>query len=402
MAGPSPRQSIYTIACRCGAYTAIHIRHFGRTQVCRACKNSYTVAWRKNPKTGQSSPVVIALAKTAEQHRTARAGEIVGWMVCSCGYKRPALSADTRKTIRCPGCDRRMFLERPRGQTAASPAPAGPPPAAPPPVPSRSLTRAKAEAVGILCSCGERLGLRAELVGHEARCPSCGQVMRLEGGSAEHVRALFFKTPSEPEPLPWLDYLDGRPAPASRKPPSGVLVVPPAPPPPAPAPAAPAPEPPPASSPPHPRPGTFLCPCGQEIELWATQPGKEFPCPACGRSIRLEKRRDPQTLVTMLLPNFSAPPAQPPPTAAPSPPASPEDPGPPSSKVYPAAPAAPVQEVICDCGEALVASQEDVGRHIQCPSCGVMMEVVLQRDDTLTVRVLGRLTEGTWSLEDFQ
>jgi hypothetical protein len=73
--------------------------------------------------------------------------------------------------------------------------------------------------------------------------------------------------------------------------------------------------------------------------------------------------------------------------------------------VAPAAPGfverRPPQEIFCQCGEALLVGFEDAGQNLQCPTCGLLMEVELDQD-ALRVRPIGKVVEDTWTLDDFK
>ncbi|HXG59813.1 MAG TPA: hypothetical protein VNO22_00430 [Planctomycetota bacterium] len=321
-AQPPARRQIYTIACRCGALAAVHTSTFGRLQVCRSCRLSFTVAWRRDPKTQTLSPIVLAQART-----------------------RPAAR---RPSVPAPEAD----------------------PAAP--------------RMHLSCGCGYRRPIRPDEASRNTRCPGCGKWMIVE------------KTPA-------------RPARPSRS-------LPPAPPPPDPFPAAP----PPAPPPPAPEPaerrsgGAPTCACGQSLDVGFLHAGSNFTCPSCGRSMKLQKARDPQTLLTVIRPVFvpraepPAPEPEPPPAA--EEPASflaepPENAGAPGDDAsFPAAPG-PTQELFCRCGQEIVVGAADAGHPVQCPSCSVVLEVHEARDPqsgaaVLRVEVLGTLDQD-WKLEDF-
>jgi hypothetical protein len=59
------------------------------------------------------------------------------------------------------------------------------------------------------------------------------------------------------------------------------------------------------------------------------------------------------------------------------------------------------QEIFCQCGEALLVGFEDAGQNLQCPTCGLLMEVELDQD-ALRVRPIGKVVEDTWTLDDFK
>jgi hypothetical protein len=133
--------------------------------------------------------------------------------------------------------------------------------------------------------------------------------------------------------------------------------------------------------------------------------------------MKLQKARDPQTLLTVIRPVFAprapqdaAPPEHPtPPEPAP---ATEEesasflaDPADGDEASFPEAVPGPTQELVCRCGQEIVVAAADAGHPVQCPSCSVVLEVRQARDPqsgaaVLRVEVLGTLDEN-WKLEDF-
>jgi phage FluMu protein Com len=389
MAGKPPRRQVYTVACRCGAHAAIHIRTFGHPQVCRTCKISFTVGWKKD-RAGHAVPVAVAQArKSAQRDAGVPDASPKLFLVCACGYRRPVPPAEAARNNRCPGCGKWMFVEKPASPRSSKPPPLPPTPLrpAPPPGPRPSEPPPPETPIGaraIRCPCGERLLVRLEFVGREARCPGCNRVLKLEGFRdpqtfVTQIRAVARGGLDAPAPVETLTpAAPAKPAPAKAV--AGATQV--------------------------------ACTCGQSLSLLPSQAGTEVDCPACGRLIQVQKHRDPQTLVTVIRPVFrEAPPRPAAPAAAPPPPepapeavplleslsdaAEGEDP-----EAFPPAVTPLTQAVICKCGEELLVGVEDAGRHVQCPSCGVLMEVE-QVSGALRVRAVGKMDDGTWSLEDF-
>jgi hypothetical protein len=131
--------------------------------------------------------------------------------------------------------------------------------------------------------------------------------------------------------------------------------------------------------------------------------------------MKLQKARDPQTLLTVIRPVFV--PRAEPPAPEPEPPPAVEEttsflaepaesaaaPGDDAS--FPAAAPGPTQELFCRCGQEIVVGAADAGHPVQCPSCSVILEVQQARDPqsgaaVLRVEVLGTLDQE-WKLEDF-
>ena len=132
------------------------------------------------------------------------------------------------------------------------------------------------------------------------------------------------------------------------------------------------------------------CDCGQTLVAKREHVGKVVKCPACARSMRLEKTRDPQTLETKVR------------RASPA-------------TRHSLASAGAGQDFLCACGESLRVTAENLGKQGQCPHCGALMKFEKGRDPQtqsteLRVRVVGqaepppRKKSGMedWDLSDFQ
>ena len=161
----------------------------------------------------------------------------------------------------------------------------------------------------------------------------------------------------------------------------------------------------------------IVCECGKEIEVLKVLGSGGTSCPACGREVRMETVRNPQSKHTLIRPRFG--PKSEPPTA-PKPPSVPDVKKPPQEAAFgsPEAEAveedAPIaippkgsyQELFCPCGEALMVGAEDAGKNIQCPTCLTLISVEVIRDSrtnhtALRVKAVGKMDQDTWSLNDF-
>jgi predicted RNA-binding Zn-ribbon protein involved in translation (DUF1610 family) len=437
---PAGRGKIYSILCRCKAHIAVEEGTFGRLQSCPRCRTSFTVAWGRDPKTRAQVPVAVAQARRGsvkgkeragggavelvcscgfrrrarpeEARRSPRCARCGRWMivakqtsgpaparapepivpsvqmslVCACGYRRAVRPDQAYKNTRCPGCGKWMIVEKPR----QAPRPPAAPRAAPAPSPLaaaarpyRSPTLVGAEAVD--CFCGERVLVRSGLLGKEAQCPACGKVLKLEAFKDPQTFVTRIRPSAaqidQPGPVASLELLARR---------SG-------------------------ESPGVPGMPEAVCPCGQRLSV--SKADREYACPGCGRIVKMQKTRDPQTMALSFKAVFADPrqpdpepepePRPPPPAAA----STPTEPGfleaLPESQEAEVADFSAGQPVICQCGEELLVGREDLGRHIQCPGCGVVMQLEEVRDPrtgltTLRAQAIGKLDEGTWSLADFK
>jgi hypothetical protein len=246
------------------------------------------------------------------------------------------------------------------------------PPPKPRPSPGSLLT--------LKCPCGYQRQASADEASRGHRCPGCGKWMIVE------------KPPAPKR----------QPAPLIQAPGSLAMPVPPefkrvgssaVPTPPAPFPAAP--------------PPGIDCPCGAKIPMEEVMSSQGTCCPTCGRKVRMERVRHPQSTVMRLRPTFDVP-------AKPAPAPNPEEAAVFSSEVEeeiaPAA-EAPVdplaQTLICQCGQELLVSPDDLGHHVQCPGCNGLMQIAGARDPssgdlTLRADMVDAHDQGPWSLDDFK
>jgi hypothetical protein len=160
----------------------------------------------------------------------------------------------------------------------------------------------------------------------------------------------------------------------------------------------------------------IVCECGKEIEVLKVLGSGGTSCPACGREVRMETVRNPQSKHTLIRPRFgpkSEPPTAPKPPTVPDVKRQPEEAfgSPAAESVEEDAPIAipakgSYQELFCPCGEALMVGVEDAGRNIQCPTCSILISVEVIRDSktnhtALRVKAIGKMDQDTWSLNDF-
>lgn len=389
------QRTLYSISCSCGATTSMDARAFGRPTVCKKCGGSFTVGWGTDPKTRKTAPIAVTLARK-------RGGPLQ--VSCSCGYRRSVTAAEAATHNRCPGCGKSMIVEKPptgkvrdsdRVVKLSSASPSrrteAPPPRAPAPASVAAppqLIVIGPETNAFNCPCGERLLVRTHTVGNVTECPSCARKLRVEinrnarKGSSTTLPAVSLPGSQTPTP-----------------PPGGK-----------------SPTPPPAFT-----KAELSCECGQSLEIVKAFDAHGTVCPACGRTITMEKIRRPESKHTVIRPRFGpkagpAPEAPPPPAAPKIPVAPASEPGgmfemPTAEFVEEDVPAAgsptdSYQEVFCPCGEALTVGTEDVGKNMQCPTCLTLMAVDQLRDPktgsgVLRVRAIGKMDQDTWSLSDF-
>ncbi len=407
MAQPPRRQQIYTIACRCGAHAAVHVNTFNRPQTCRQCKGTYTVTWKKDPRGGGWVPIVVAKAKVRTLAAKAPApppGSLLT-LKCSCGYQRQAPAKDAGQGQRCPGCNKWMVVEKPSG-TKRKPAksavlpgslamplppefkrlnPTPPKPTSSPAAPVPEAPTAKTVPAPQLppgaqlveCPCGERILVRSKHVGKEAKCPACDRILKLEK-KRDPQTMVFTISPTEvaqssEKDLPTLEFMEIETPKAKRT----------------------------AASP---LPG-IDCACGTRIPLEAVMKDKGTSCPTCGRKVKMERVRHPQSTVTLMRPAFENSPGMP---------AVEEDQGmfftsgpEDTATPTPVEAEAGQQELICQCGQELLVGPDDLGHHVQCPGCLALMEIQGVRDPatgalSLRAQVEAKSGDDPWSLEDFK
>lgn len=243
------------------------------------------------------------------------------------------------------------------------------------PVVASVAKKRAATPLAVVCSCGYRRAVTPQEAAGYNRCPGCGRSMIVEKTAPAKTRKETDRIIKLPSPPPELRR-SAPPTSAPTKPPSGTFQ----------------------------KPG-LTCDCGQVLEIVRALEGKEYACPACGRTVKMEKEQNPHTGHTVIRPRFG--PVTPPPRAqAPPPPVEAtvefveeEEPG-----VAPQS--TTLQEAFCPCGEALMVGTEDAGKNIQCPTCLTLIAVEQVRDphsggSTLRVRAIGKMDQGTWSLNDF-
>jgi hypothetical protein len=262
---------------------------------------------------------------------------------------------------------------------------------------SVSLARKRpATPLQLVCTCGYKRAVTAAEAAKNTRCPGCGKSMMVEKPatpkSKDSNRIIKLSsapvTLSKPQPMPKMPPVAPPPK-TDESSASRLKRVP--------------------TSPAFAGPG-LVCECGKALEVVKALGTDGTVCPACGREVRMEKIRNPQSKHTVIRPRFGPKTtAVPPPTPKPAPetvfegPTAEfvEDPDP-----TPAPLASSYQELFCPCGEALMIGDEDAGKNIQCPTCLTLISVEIVRDaktnhSGLRVKTIGKMDQDTWSLNDF-
>jgi len=248
----------------------------------------------------------------------------------------------------------------------------------------------------LACTCGYTRAVTAAEAHRQNRCPGCGKVMIVEkppspkNGRDSNRLIKLSSAPSTSPPMPLLP-VPPKTSPEQR----GRRINPPTP------------------VPNFNNPG-LVCECGRPIEVLKAMETGNYSCPACGRSVRMEKDRKSTSKHTVIRPIFGpkgAPAksaAKPPPPKAPAPETVfPEQPASESAEEEHAPISSSYQELFCPCGEALMVGFEDAGKNIQCPTCLTLIAVDLVKDGktggkALRVRAIGKMDQDTWSLNDFK
>ncbi len=203
-------------------------------------------------------------------------------------------------------------------------------------------TRARSRLVEVRCRCGTLLDVEERMLGTERNCPACGTRFTASRG-AKGKPAISFPGPKTPPP----------PAGAAGQ----------------------------------------KCPCGAPVLVRPEHTGKDVKCPACGKTLRFEKVRDPQSLTTVIRRvEVAAPKRAPPPAPAPT------------------RPVDTMQPLLCTCGQQLFVGHEHIGKQAQCPSCGALMVLEKAKDPqsmatTVRARIVGQAPPpnlDSWSLKDFE
>ncbi len=434
MRGKPPQRLTYSVACTCGATQRLDARAFGRPRVCTSCGGSFTVAWGRAKGSRRTVPVVVS-------HAPARAAAPRGGSpytaFCGCGYSRPVPAAQAHDTPKCPGCGKLMVVEKApdpkdlrRIHKSERPKPSAPllPLHLRPP----GRVRLKPGAQFFDCPCGERLLLRAGSPGRPLQCPACDRfhIVEIEEApppeapAADAGRPAGLKAPPRElrlgefqcecgEIQPPRTSRTGREFtcaacgrkgrveasvdPATQKTTMKAVIL-----------SGPTRE---KAAPPSPV-GAWTCACGGAIDPQPVLAGERVSCPACGRPVGLEKSRQANTSMTMIRPVFGqAPPPRP--AETPAEPvlfqeldAPPPVVGEPDGAEFQEIPD-DAQSAICECGAELLVSPADVGAHLQCPGCRSLLTAERTVDPLggpagLRVRMLGRLDDEGWTLEEFK
>jgi len=264
-----------------------------------------------------------------------------------------------------------------------------------------SLARKRpATPLRLACSCGYTRAVTGAEAHRQNRCPGCGKVMIVEKPAPARSKDSnrMIKLSSAPQTSPPMPIL---PLPNKESPETRIRRLNPA-----------------TPTPNFDKPG-LVCECGRAIEVVSVMESSEYTCPACGRSVRMEKVRNSQSKHTIIKPIFG--PKTPVPSALPPKPPPKAPPKPVPDEVFSNTPAeftqeepneaafatGSYQELFCPCGEALMIGLEDAGKNVQCPTCLTLIAVEVLRDSktggqALRVKAIGKMDQDTWSLNDFQ
>jgi hypothetical protein len=297
-------------------------------------------------------------------------------IACACGAKSTLDARSFGRPTVCPKCGKLFTVAWGKDPVTQKSAPV-----------SVSLARKRpATPLRLVCTCGYKRAVTAAEAAKHTRCPGCGKSMMVEKPPAAKSKDSnrHVKTSSAPVPPP--PRTDESSASRLKRipPPSTAFTTP-----------------------------GLICECGKELEVLKALGADGTSCPACGREVRMEKVRNPQSKHTLIRPRFgpksSPPAAEPPPVPKPQPEAAfdgpmaefVEDPDPPPAPLPDS-----YQELFCPCGEALMIGAEDVGKNIQCPTCLTLISIDEVRDSktnqtSLRVKTIGKMDQDTWSLNDF-
>jgi DNA-directed RNA polymerase subunit M/transcription elongation factor TFIIS len=153
----------------------------------------------------------------------------------------------------------------------------------------------------------------------------------------------------------------------------------------------------------------LVCSCGQVLVARKDQAGKKVKCPVCGKSMVIERYKDPQTMETRVRRAGEGGSAATPTAAG-------------ETAVFTAKPLgrttrrrrAPsgAQDILCGCGEYLRVFVEHLEKKVMCPECGTLMKMEKAKDPQTSItqvrpRIVGkgepppRTDPDQWSLDDF-
>ncbi len=297
-------------------------------------------------------------------------------IACACGAKSTLDARSFGRPTVCPKCGKYFTVAWGKDPVTQKSAPV-----------AVSLAKKRpATPLRLVCSCGYARAVTAAEAAKNTRCPGCGKSMMVEkpasARSRDSNRIIKLSsapvTPSRMPPMPPV----APPPKTDESSASRLKRIP--------------------TSPAFGGPG-LVCECGKELEVVKALGTDGTVCPACGREVRMEKIRNPQSKHTVIRPRFG--PKTPPPPEAPvvSLPTAEfvEDPNP-----TPAPLPASYQELFCPCGEALMIGDEDAGKNVQCPTCLTLISVEIVKDTKtnhsgLRVKTIGKMDQDTWSLNDF-
>ena len=206
----------------------------------------------------------------------------------------------------------------------------------------------------VSCPCGGHIRIDRASIGKLRPCPSCGVscrvIMKPDGRTPtvefEKAAKSFIRPPKPGAGKRTI------PLPSTHKPPAGKQDI--------------------------------VCPCGHHLMVSPLDAGKEAQCPACRRTLVLKGVRDPQTLMTRIIPRtIGKPPPAPKPqrqsTRRRKPPPKPQPEADVTLKTTTRR-RRPALVLDCTCGKRLLVRKEDDGKRAKCPACGRVAVIVMKRD----------------------
>jgi hypothetical protein len=138
---------------------------------------------------------------------------------------------------------------------------------------SKSHLKIPAGAQELVCPCGQNLLARPRQVGKKVQCPVCRAWMKLEHyKDPQTLETRIRRVDSRPRRDP-SSTTSARDTTLSRVDPAKGMQ-------------------------------DILCTCGESLRVRPEHLGKQAQCPACGTLMRLEKRRDPETSLTIVNPKI--------------------------------------------------------------------------------------------------
>jgi hypothetical protein len=274
----------FVIVCSCGYRRPVNAKEASGRNRCPGCGKMMIVekpAAPKQPDNGQRfvslpptsrtpTPAPMpALSAGGSDVRVIRIDPGTQTVECVCGEKVLVVGQQIGQVISCPGCSRKLKVERKeassgswsRVSVAGSKTPTPPP--------------------GLFCRCGQGVDIAEAMTSKGTKCTACGETITMEKVRTSNkntiVRPRFGPKPAPPPSAP----APAPPAPAAPLPeaielPTAEFTEPPA------APFAPR----------DASPQAVFCPCGEALMVGSDDVGKNIQCPTCMILIAVDRIRD--------------------------------------------------------------------------------------------------------------